>query len=143
MIEPAVTFQHERVVRWRDTDASGYAHMAAYVTWMEETEYEFLRSRELSVVLNDEKGQIGFPRLTSEIKIIQPVKFEQALIVSLSLSMMDGKQLGYHFQIHGNPGNQVVATGKFTMACCRFPGDQLPYAILIPDWIEERLLKID
>ncbi len=140
MIDTPVHFEYERAVRWRDTDASGFAQMAAYITWMEETEYEFLRSRNLSVVLSDEKGRIGFPRLTSEIEIAQSVSFEQKLRVNLELTVMDGKRLGYDFKIHSSLKEQLVAKGKFTMACCRFPGDQLPYAILIPQWIEERLL---
>lgn len=140
MIEHPIIFQFERTVRWRDTDASGFANMAAYITWMEETEYEFLRSRELSVVLSDEKGQIGFPRLNSQLKIVQPVQFNQKLRVTLQLVFFDGKQLAYQFQIHIQNENLLVATGKFTMACCRFPGDKLPYAILVPEWIEQRLL---
>lgn len=140
MIDTPVHYEYERTVRWRDTDASGFAHLAAYITWMEETEYEFLRTRNLSVVLADEKGRIGFPRLTSELTVVHPVRFEQILNVSLNLTVMDGKRLGYEFQIHTSSKKQLIATGKFTMACCRFPGDQLPYAILIPQWIEERLL---
>lgn len=140
MIDQSIVFQFDRIVRWRDTDASGLANMAAYITWMEETEYEFLRSRNLSVVLSDEKGQIGFPRLESQLEILQPVQFDQKLRVTLRLKFFDGKRLAYQFQIHLQNENQLVATGEFVMACCRFPGDGLPYAILIPDWIEQRLL---
>jgi YbgC/YbaW family acyl-CoA thioester hydrolase len=140
MIETPVAFEHHRTVRWRDTDASGFANMAAYITWMEETEYEFLRSRNLSVVLSDDKGRIGFPRLSSELEILQPVRFEDQLLVTLQLSTCDGKKLGYDFQIHQQSNQEQVARARFTMACCRFPGNQLPYAILIPEWIEQRLL---
>ena len=143
MIEPPIAFEFHRVVRWRDTDASGFANTAAYITWMEETEYEFLRSRNLSVVLSDDRGQIGFPRLSSELKIDQPVHFNQELRVRLQLTYLDGKQLVYEFEIFTHDGDQLVATGKFTMACCRFPGDKLPYAILIPTWIEQRLLGLE
>lgn len=138
--ELPIVHQASRRVRWRDTDASGFAHMAAYITWMEETEYEFLRSRGLSVVLSDDRGQIGFPRLSSELKIHQPVRFQQAIGVRLELTEMDGKRLSYRFQVACSDSGQLVASGAFSMACCRFPGDQLPYAILVPDWIEQRLL---
>lgn len=143
MIEQPIAFEFHRVVRWRDTDESGFANIAAYITWMEETEYEFLRSRNLSVVLSDERGQIGFPRLTSNLDIVQPVQFNQELQVKLQLTYLDGKQLSYEFEIFARDQNQLVATGKFSMACCRFPGDKLPYAILIPEWIEQRLLGLE
>lgn len=116
--------------------------MAAYITWMEETEYQFLRSRDLSVVLKDEKGLIGFPRLHSELEIVRHVVFDDELSVSLQLSEFDGKQLSYEFLIRRTDDAQEVANGKFTMACCRFPDDKMPFAILIPGWIEEKLKQV-
>lgn len=136
-----IRFAFSRTVRWRDTDASGFANLSAYITWMEETEYAFLRSRDLSVVLSDQKGLIGFPRLNSELKIHHPVQFDQQLMVQLELIELDGKQLAYQFHIHEANDRTLVAEGVFTMACCRFPGDDLPFAILIPSWIEEKLTR--
>lgn len=127
-------------VRWRDTDASGFANTAAYITWMEETEYAFLRSRDLSVVLKDEKGLIGFPRLRSELEVSNHAVFEDELAVAIELCEFDGKQMSYRFLIT-RPSDEVrIAAGKFTVACCRFLDDQMPFAILIPGWIEEKLL---
>ena len=58
-----VDFSREHRVRWHETDASGYVHFANYVRYMEETEYDFLRSRGLKVHMNDDRGAIGFPRV--------------------------------------------------------------------------------
>ncbi len=136
-----ITFQFPRQVRWRDTDASGFAHMAAYINWMEETEYAFLRARGLSVVLSDDKGRIGFPRWESELEILTPVTLDEELLVSLRLSRLDGKLISYHFETIRVADKALVAVGQFTLACCRFPDADLPYAILIPEWIEEKLLN--
>ncbi len=107
---------------------------------MEETEYAFLRSRGLSVVLEDDRGLIGFPRLHSELKILTPVTFEEELDVLIRLGDVDGKQVSYRFEITRARDQVMVATGRFDVACCRFPDGELPYAILIPAWVEDKLL---
>ena len=58
---------------------------------MEETEYAFLRSRNLSVVLYDERGTLGFPRLCAAVNVNQPLQFEQTVEVRLNLTEIDGK----------------------------------------------------
>ncbi len=138
-----ITFQFPRRVRWRDTDLSGFANMAACITWLEETEYAFLRSRGLSVVLNDEKGRIGFPRVRTELEIREPLVLDDELVVSLRLGELDGKVIQYHFEAIRVADGALVVVAQFTMACCRFPDAELPYAILVPEWIEEKLLKVD
>lgn len=118
----------------------GTAHLDAYVRMMEETEYEFLRSRGLSVVLSDSRGIIGFPRLSTEIEVHQFVDDDRNLDVTLQLVDIDGKQICYQFEIvDTQAANARVASGRFVVACCRFPGHRLPYAILIPDGVFEKL----
>ena len=106
---------------------------------MEETEYAFLRSRDLRVVLNDGKGIIGFPRTRAEIQIIDPLEFEDLVETELVLGEMDGKQIGYDFVVRHD--EQVRATGKFQVVCCRFPAGEPPFAILTPDFVMDRLSR--
>ena len=117
--------------------------MAACITWLEETEYAFLRSRGLSVVLNDEKGRIGFPRVRTELEIREPLVLDDELVVSLRLGELDGKVIQYRFEAIRVADGALVVVAQFTMACCRFPDAELPYAILVPEWIEEKLIKVD
>ena len=135
---PIATYQCPWQIRFVDTDASGFAHFSSYIHMMEETEYAFLRSRGLSVVLYDERGTLGFPRLNAELTVIQPLRFEQVVEVRLRLTMIDGKQIVYEFEIVDDQ-NQTAVSGKFTAACCRFPVNQPPFAILIPDFVEVAL----
>ena len=104
---------------------------------MEETEYAFLQSRDLRVVLSDSKGIIGFPRTRAEIEVVQPVQFEDHVETELQLGPMDGKQICYEFQIRQN--DQITANGKFWVACCRFPAGEPPFAILTPEFVVEKL----
>lgn len=127
-------FELTRQVRFVDTDASGFAHFSTYVRMMEETEYAFLRSRGLSVVFHDERGTIGFPRLSAEIQIHHPLVFEQSVLVQLELISLDGKRIIYDFEIR-DPTDRVAIEGRFELACCRFPENKRPYAILIPEQV--------
>ena len=106
---------------------------------MEETEYAFLRSRGLSVVLDDGRGVIGFPRVSARATIEIPLTFDDTVEIELDLVKLDGKQIVYNFRIIND--GQIAATGTFKLACCRFPPDKFPYAILVPDFITSALLN--
>lgn len=123
-----------------DTDASGFAHFSVYVRMMEETEYAFLRSRGLCVVLYDDFGTMGFPRLSVSINIFEPLVLGQEVRVRLRLTDIDGKRLRYEFEIM-NEDDVVAVEGKFCVASCRFPDGDLPFAILTPDYVIEALQK--
>lgn len=131
-------FSYPREVRMVDTDASGYAHFSSYFRMMEEAEYGFLRSRGLSVVLTDERGKMGFPRINCEINIVRPLSLGEQVNVNVSLVRTDGKRVVYQFEIADEDG-EVAVTGEFLAALCRFPKDKMPYAILFPPGLTEKL----
>ena len=137
-LSPINSFQTQRTVRMVDTDSSGSVHLSALIRMMEETEYAFLRSRDLTVVLSDDKGVLGFPRLSASIELHHFATFDDDLLVELSLLKIDGKQIVYHFEITHLAG-QKVASGRFKVACCRFPNGKPPYAILTPAHVVESL----
>lgn len=123
-----------------ETSQDGFVHFAVYVRLMEETEYAFLRSRGLCVVLHDDRGTIGFPRLHAEVNVENPLRFDQQVWVTLELTKIDGKQIVYEFEIVDEDAT-LVATGRFRVASCRFPDNDPPYAILMPEFIEQALTK--
>jgi len=135
-------FDYSRQVRIVDTDASGFAHFSTYVRMMEETEYAFLRSRGLCVVLYDDLGTMGFPRLHAQIQIHSPLVFEQDVTVRLRLTKIDGKQIVYEFSIVDEL-DEVAVEGRFQVACCRFPDHKPPYAILTPEFVMDAILNDD
>lgn len=133
-------FETSKTVRWVDTDTSGMVHTSALIRMMEETEYAFLRSRGLSVVLTDGRGLMGFPRLSAEVNIANPVGFDSEVRVEIFLMVVDGKSVCYEFLVHDEE-DKTIATGKFVVAVCRFPTGEPPYAILTPEYIIEALTK--
>ncbi len=105
---------------------------------MEEAEYAFLKSRGLNIVLSDERGQIGFPRVSSQIEILRPAEAFELLTIWLKVAGNDGVKLTYRFEITAED-HQLVARGEFVAACCRFVPGEFPRAILIPDFVLERI----
>ena len=137
-------FQTQRRVRTVDTDFSGTVHVSAYIRMMEETEYAFLRSRGLSVVLSDQRGVLGFPRLEARIDLLSSSSFDEELQIELSLMEVDGKHIVYDFTIeciNGMNVGQKVATGSFRVVCCRFPPGEPPRAILTPHNVMDALMN--
>lgn len=134
-----VDFHRRHRVRWRETDASGFVHFTSYIRMMEETEYAFLRTLNLSIVIQDEKGVFGFPRRSTEIDVLEPACLDDELDIWLKVTECDGVKIGYRFEISRGP--DVIANGTFLLACCRFPPGEPPRAILIPDSFLKRFPK--
>jgi len=135
---PLAQFSYPREVRLVDTDVTGFAHFSSYFRMMEEAEYGFLRSRGLSVVMKDERGTMGFPRVSCEIDIDRPLSLGEQVDVNVLLVMADGKRVVYQFEIVDASG-EVAVRGEFLAALCRFPNDKMPYAILFPPELNEKL----
>lgn len=137
-------FQSQRTVRFIDTDINGSMHTDAFVRLLEETEYDFLRSCGLSVVLTDEKGLMGFPRLSANVTMNRPLGFDETVNIELRLINVDGKMVEYEFSVtdsqcdQGDSGQQI-GSGNFKVAVCRFPAGKPPYAILTPEFVIEAL----
>ncbi len=125
-------------IRFAETDATGFAYFGSYIRLVEETEYSFLRSRGLGVVVTDERGTVGFPRLDCTLRVIRPAQFGDEVEVRLKVSDIDGKQIGYEFEMYDRAQDRI-AHGHYRVACCRFPAAGLPFAILMPTHIHERL----
>ena len=132
------SFKYFDEVRFVDTDLTGFAHFSTYVRMMEEAEYAFLRSRGLRVVLYDDRGTMGFPRLNVQLEIHHPLFVEEQIEVTLQLMKIDGKQIWYDFELVNQVG-LIAVEGRFQVACCRFPDRKPPYAILIPDFVSQAL----
>ena len=132
-----VDYRRSYRVRWRDTDQSGFANFPSYVRMMEETEYGFLRSLGLSIVMEDERGVVGFPRVSADVEIHEPVSVDDELEVWLLVSQNDGVKVEYLFEV--TLAGKRAASGRFLLACCRFPVGEPPRAILIPDFIMAKL----
>ena len=136
-----MVFRSTREVQWEDVDLSGTVHFATYVRYMEETEYEFLRSRGIQPVVRDSRGTLGFPRVAAQLEIIEPARFQEVLDIELRVEDNDGVRVKYRFEIRCR--RRSVAHGEFDVVCCRFVKDEPPRAILLPDHFLEAVPRTD
>ena len=135
---PPTTHTRQCHVRQVDTDGSGFVDISSYLRFCEETEYALLRSRELSNVLHDDLGILGFPRLHADCKILVPARVNDDLEIRLTLGKNDGKRLQYDFTIWRD--DELIAEARIDAAVCRFPDDgSRPYAVPIPTQVLDKI----
>lgn len=126
----------EHRVQFRDTDAAGIMHFSAFLTYMEESEHEFLRSIGLSVINCEIDGvHISWPRVSVHCDFQAPLRFEQLFRVKVSIGRLGSKSVTYHFDFLA--GEKVCASGLITAACCELT-DQGIRGIEIPESIREK-----
>ncbi len=130
-------FQTSRRVEFHDTDAAGIMHFAAFFTFMEEAEHEFLRAHGLSVLSFDEAGKLSWPRVSARCDYKAAAKFEDVLDIQVSISRVGEKSLTYDFAF--SRAGQPIASGQMTSVCCRFQADGTPRSVPIPAAILAKL----
>ena len=133
------TFTLNRRIEFSETDLAGFAHFSSYLKYMEETEHAFLRTRGLAAALQDEKGTLGFPKVTASCNYLIPATYDDLLEINMTVRCKDGKLLVYDYGFGCR--SQKVATGQLRVACCRFPGERRPYAVPVPDDVLKALFQ--
>ncbi|MEZ6096548.1 MAG: thioesterase family protein [Pirellulaceae bacterium] len=133
----ATTFRVQRRVEFRDTDMAGIVHFSVFFMYMEQAEYEFLRSLGMSVV-GDVAGQtLSWPRVAAECNYRRAIKFEQMIDIELSISRIGDKSVAYAYNFFES--GQPIADGSITTVCCEFEHGSRPKSITIPDVVREKL----
>ncbi len=130
-------FNLQRRVEFAETDMAGIAHFTNYFRYMEEAEHAFLRSRGLSVVLDDPKGKLGFPKMSATCDYKRPARYEEVIDVHVNVTCDDGKSVTYDCKFQC--GEETLGSGQIRVAFCRFPIDKPPYAVPITDEVMQKL----
>ncbi len=133
------SFRTTRRVEFRDTDMAGIMHFSAFFTVLESVEHEFLRSLGLSVVMSDDEGQLGWPRVSASCDFKGAVKFEDVLDIELSIARLGEKSVTYQFIV--DHAGRRIATGRIVAVCCRLSHGQPLQAVAIPGKIANQLSK--
>ncbi|MFC1757760.1 acyl-CoA thioesterase [Planctomycetota bacterium] len=149
------TFRTTRRVEFCDTDMAGIAHFSNFFRYMEQAEHEFLRQVGKNVVLHDDRGTLGFPKLEAHCEYRHPAVLDAEMVVELIVTSDDHKTIRYECTIyqeldddrpecepstanaiatkHGN--RRLLAEGFLRVACCRFPPNEMPFPVPIPDHV--------
>ena len=132
-------FHTTRRVEFGETDLAGVAHFANFFRYMESAEVEFLRSRGVSVRLEWEGQQIGFPRVSVSCDYLRPAFFEDVIEIDISLEAIGAKSVTYVFEFLR--GGVVLARGRITSVCCRVLSERKFESIPIPASYRARIEK--
>ena len=127
------SFRTTRRVEFRDTDMAGIMHFSAFFTVLESVEHEFLRSLGLSVVMSDDEGQLGWPRVSASCDFKGAVKFEDVLDIELSIARLGEKSVAYQFTV--DHAGRRIAAARIVAVCCRIRHSEPLRAIAIPGHI--------
>lgn len=135
-------FRHSRRVQFSETDLAGIVHFANFFRYMEEAEHAFYRSLGFSVhkmVGQEGDEPVGWPRVHASADYRKPLKFEDEFVVELKVAALGAKTIDYEFGFLGE-GDELLATGKFTVICVRFDREQgRMRAVAIPDAIRAKI----
>ena len=132
-------FSIQRRVQFAETDMAGVAHFANFFRWMEEVEHAFFRSVGLSVVMQHDGTEIGWPRVAVSCEYYGPARFEEEL--ELRLRVMKVGETSFTYEVDFMKGQQQVAQGKATSVCCAVGPDGGFSPLPIPAAIREKLLS--
>ena len=113
------TYTTTRQVEFSETDMAGIMHFANFYRWMENVEHEFFRSMGLSIHTKLDGQHIGWPRLESTCKFKRPLKFEEIVIIDLSIEEITQKTVTYKFEFKKELDGETlrVAQGHMTTVC--------------------------
>ena len=135
----ASEFRARRRIEFADTDMAGIAHFSRFYVFMEQAEHDFLRSLGLSVHMELDGNAISWPRLAASCEFFGAVRFEEEVDIHLTVARKGTKSMTYACEF--SRGNERIASGEITSACCICnPGEPLR-AIAIPDVIAAQLAE--
>ena len=131
------TFRVSRIVEFGDTDTAGIVHFSNFFRYMESAECAFLRTLGLSVKLEWEGRQIGFPRVSATCDYLSPARFQDVLDVDVTTVRIGRKSVTYGFDISCQ--ERAVARGQVTSVCVLVTSAEEFESIEIPSTYRARL----
>ncbi len=129
-------FLYNRRVSFADTDMAGILHFSNYYRYMEETEHAFWRSFGLSVNTKDGDRPITWPRVASSCEYFAPAKFEEDLVIALTVANVGDRSVTFEFEFRRE--STRIAIGRTTAVCCTIEDDEFK-PVSIPPGLREKL----
>jgi acyl-CoA thioester hydrolase len=118
-----VHHRHLSEVAFSDTDASGWAHFSKILCYVENAEHAFFKTIGIPVFT---ETQGGWPRAKIHCDYRSPLKFQDAIEVSLSLKKLGASSIQWQFEIR-KTDHTLVAEGE--MVSVKVDSNGTPTAI--------------
>jgi 4-hydroxybenzoyl-CoA thioesterase/acyl-CoA thioester hydrolase len=137
----AESFSYSRRIEFRDTDAAGIVHFSVYFNYMEEAEHALLRHLGIDVFMQDDRGEISFPRVAASCDYHSPLRFGDTVTIDVKVVRLGDSSVTYGFGFERE--DEKIATGTSTVVCCRMP-DQggKPQAVSVPRHVADKLATL-
>lgn len=130
-------FVFTRRVEFGETDMAGIVHFSNFFRYMEAAETAFLRARGLSVNWTAAGIHYGFPRVSVACDYTRPLRFEDAVAITVILEKLGTKSVQYRYEFRR--GADDIAVGRITAVLCRSVNHGPFESIPIPDAIRTKL----
>ena len=114
------SFQTERRVEFRDTDAAGIVHFSVFFSYLEEAEHQLFRHLGLSIVSQFDGKTISWPRVAAKCDYRKSIRFEDVITIQVSIERIGSTSITWRFLILDQQGN-TIAEGSTTTVCCEIP----------------------
>ncbi len=128
----ATSFQTSRTVQFSETDLAGVMHFSNYFRWMEDAEHAFLRAKGLQPLTTVGESTIGWPRVQCACEFRKPLRFGDAVDLSLRVIRVGDRSIEYSVDFAVN--DMVAARGTVTVACCEMGQGTLRAAAIPRDF---------
>lgn len=100
------TFKHNIRVRYGETDQMGYVYYGNYAEYYEVARVEMLRSLGTSYKDMENNG-VMMPVLDLYCKYIKPGRYDEELIITVSIKEKPGIRIKFHYEIHNQQGELI------------------------------------
>jgi acyl-CoA thioester hydrolase len=125
-----VRWTTKRRVEFVETDAAGIVHFSAFFVYMEQAEHQLLRQLGLGVFMQDDQGDLSWPRVSASCEFHGPARFEDEISIEVSVQRVGQKSVTYTHRLSCE--GREIATGSVTAVCCRVRHGQPPEPVPIP-----------
>ena len=137
-------FKAVRRVEFSETDMAGIVHFSNFFRYMETAEHAFYHSLGFSVILDNHKPPLGFPRVHASCEYKKPLRFEDTLEIHLLVKEKRSRVLSYVFRFNKLPREEsgsaeLVATGQLTVVCVTYEHRGRMEAFPIPTEFAEKI----
>lgn len=103
-------FDFEIRPRYEETDQMGVIYHGNYFRYFEVGRCEYLRALGYSYRGLEEKGII-LPVVESSCRYIQPVVYDQEIIIRTTIASFKGVRISFHYQLVDKTIGQILAEG--------------------------------
>ncbi|HEY8266132.1 MAG TPA: tol-pal system-associated acyl-CoA thioesterase [Steroidobacteraceae bacterium] len=105
-------------VYWEDTDAGGVVYYASYLKFLERARSEWLRALGIDQVKLQRDERLQFVVVEANIRYHRPARFDDELVVSVTLEELRGASLALAQDVRrGEGAGELLISAKIRAAC--------------------------